>query len=142
VHDAEGRTVFSEEGDQTLSESVGEDQLGADDENLSSARSRSELTLGVNPLKKLPTPSCLTMLRMMDMPPSLLSKLAFCIRVLTTSRGAATVMEATAPAMDATKSASQHTPVMLRTLAPCGRGVIRDFEEVLLGCSGSTEKLS
>ncbi|OWT40967.1 hypothetical protein C362_01181 [Cryptococcus neoformans Bt1] len=37
-------------------------------------------------------------------PPTLDPKLAFWIRVLTTSRGAATVMEATAPAMEATKS--------------------------------------
>jgi F0F1-type ATP synthase epsilon subunit len=37
-------------------------------------------------------------------PETSLWKWAFWIRVLTTSSGAATVMEATAPAMDATKS--------------------------------------
>jgi hypothetical protein len=36
-------------------------------------------------------------------PETLCSKLAFCIRVLTVSSGAATVIEATAPAMDAIK---------------------------------------
>lgn len=62
------------------------------------------LTLGVNPLKKAPTPSCLIMSLIMVAPPTLDPKLAFWIRVLTTSRGAATVMEATAPAIEATKS--------------------------------------
>jgi len=36
-------------------------------------------------------------------PETLFSKFAFCMRVFTTSRGAATVIDATAPAIDATK---------------------------------------
>lgn len=67
-------------------------------------KKKSRLTLGVNPLKKAPTPSCLIMSLIMVAPPTLDPKLAFWIRVLTTSRGAATVMEATAPAIEATKS--------------------------------------
>jgi hypothetical protein len=62
------------------------------------------LTLGVRPLKKEPIPSVRTMSRMMVIPETLALKLAFWIRVLTTSRGAATVMEATAPVIEATKS--------------------------------------
>jgi len=60
-------------------------------------------SLGVRPLKNEVKPSCLAMLEMMRKPDSLASKLRFWIRVLTTSRGAETMSEAEAPAMDATK---------------------------------------
>lgn len=62
------------------------------------------LTLGVRPLKNEVIPSLATISRIMAAPPTLEPKLAFWIRVLTTSRGAATVIEATAPAIEATKS--------------------------------------
>jgi hypothetical protein len=62
------------------------------------------LTFGVRPLKNAPGPSVRIMSRMTAIPEMLVLKLAFWIRVLTTSRGAATVMEATAPAIEATKS--------------------------------------
>ena len=55
-------------------------------------------------MKNDPTPSCLIISLMIVIPPTCELKLAFWIRVLTTSSGAATVMEATAPPMDATKS--------------------------------------
>lgn len=64
----------------------------------------SQLTFGVKPLKKAPIPSVLTISRIMVIPPTCELKLAFWIRVLTTSNGEATVIEATAPAMEATKS--------------------------------------
>ena len=62
-----------------------------------------KLTLGVNPLKKAVGPSFLIRSLMTVTPCTLRSKLAFWIRVLTVSRGAATVIEATAPAMEAMK---------------------------------------
>lgn len=65
---------------------------------------RAERTFGVKPLKKAPIPSVLIISLMIAAPPTFELKLAFWIRVLTTSRGAATVMDATAPATDATKS--------------------------------------
>jgi hypothetical protein len=55
-------------------------------------------------LKNDLNPSWRTISRMMVAPETSLWKCAFWIRVLTTSSGAATVMDATAPAMDATKS--------------------------------------
>jgi hypothetical protein len=58
-------------------------------------------------LKKAPTPSVLTISLIIAIPPTLLLKLAFCILVLTTSRGEATVMDATAPAIEPTKSFCQ-----------------------------------
>jgi hypothetical protein len=107
-----GLTVFAKEGDERLSEGVREDELGSDNQDLDisdmleeSLRKRSRHTFGVNPLKNDPTPSCLIISLMMVMPPTCELKLAFWIRVLTTSSGAATVMEATAPPIDATKSA-------------------------------------
>lgn len=62
-------------------------------------------TLGVRPLKNELAPSVLSISLMTATPETLVLKLAFWIRVLTTSRGAATVIDATAPATDATKSA-------------------------------------
>jgi hypothetical protein len=56
-------------------------------------------------LKNAPTPSVLIISLMIAAPPTLELKFAFCIRVFTTSNGDATAMEATAPAIDATKSA-------------------------------------
>jgi hypothetical protein len=61
------------------------------------------LAFGVRPLKKAVGPSCLIRSLMTVIPGTLCSKFAFWIRVLTVSRGAATVIEATAPAMDAMK---------------------------------------
>ncbi len=61
------------------------------------------LTLGVSPLKKAEGPSCLMRSFTTVKPETLRSKLAFCIRVLTVSRGAATVIDATAPAIEAMK---------------------------------------
>ena len=60
-------------------------------------------TLGVRPLKNAVKPSCLIMSRIIVTPPTLDSKLAFWIRVLTTSSGAATVILAMLPAILATK---------------------------------------
>jgi hypothetical protein len=54
-------------------------------------------------LKNAPAPSFFTSSRTTVKPGTLLSKLAFWMRVLTTSSGAATVMDATAPAMEAMK---------------------------------------
>lgn len=59
--------------------------------------------LGVRPLKRALGPSFLTRSLSTCMPPTLFSKLAFWILVLIVSRGAATVMEATAPAIEAIK---------------------------------------
>lgn len=70
-------------------------------------RSGTQRTLGVSPLKNALGPSSLKRFFTIVTPPTLLSKLAFCIRVLIVSRGAATVMEATAPAMEATKFCDQ-----------------------------------
>jgi hypothetical protein len=58
---------------------------------------------GVRPLKKLVKPSFFIMLLSIRKPLSGLSKFRFCIRVLMTSRGADTIREAEAPAMEATK---------------------------------------
>ncbi|OWZ34351.1 hypothetical protein C347_01735 [Cryptococcus neoformans AD2-60a] len=82
-------------------------------------------------------------------PPTLDPKLAFWIRVLTTSRGAATVMEATAPAMEATKSIQvfpffsfiQHEIALRLTLSPGGRRVVGKLEQELFGHGRPTEQL-
>ena len=66
-------------------------------------KNKTKLTLGVKPLKKAVGPSFLIRSLMTVTPCTLRSKLAFWIRVLTVSRGAATVIEATAPAMEAMK---------------------------------------
>jgi hypothetical protein len=60
-------------------------------------------SFGTRPLKNADGPSCLAMLERMRNPLSGLSKFRFCIRVLMTSRGADTMSEALAPAMEATK---------------------------------------
>lgn len=60
-------------------------------------------SLGVRPLKKLLGPSFFSMFETILNPLSGLSKLRFWIRVLTTSRGAETIKDALAPAMEATK---------------------------------------
>jgi len=60
-------------------------------------------TLGVRPLKKADAPSFLMRSFTTVIPWTLRSKFAFWIRVLTVSSGAATVMEATAPAIEAMK---------------------------------------
>ena len=44
---------------------------------------------------------------MIVIPLTFVPKFEFCIRVFTTSSGAATVIEATAPAMEATKSGDE-----------------------------------
>jgi len=62
-----------------------------------------KFTFGVKPLKKAVGPSCLMSSFTTVIPCTFLSKFAFCIRVFTVSRGAATVIEATAPAIDAMK---------------------------------------
>ena len=64
---------------------------------------RNSRTFGVRPLNSADAPSSLRRSLMTVTPETLFSKLAFWIRVLMGSRGAATVMDATAPAMDATK---------------------------------------
>lgn len=103
-------------------------------------------TLGVRPLKNDPGPSVRTISLIIAQPERLLLKLAFWIRVLTTSRGAATVIEATAPAIEATKSAVSeshhcHVSILPLTLSPGGLGVVLNVEEVLLGQGGTTEEL-
>ena len=60
-------------------------------------------TFGVSPLKKAVGPSFLIKSLTTISPPTLDSKFAFCIRVFTVSRGAATVIEAMAPTTDAMK---------------------------------------
>jgi hypothetical protein len=62
-----------------------------------------ESTLGVSPLKNAVGPSFFNRSLITTTPGTLCSKLAFWIRVLMVSRGAAMVMEATAPATDAIK---------------------------------------
>jgi hypothetical protein len=64
-------------------------------------------SFGVNPLKKLLMPSCLTMLLMIRSPDSGFSNFRAWIRVLITSRGAETTRDALAPAMEATKFCPQ-----------------------------------
>lgn len=66
-------------------------------------RKKGSRTLGVKPLKKAVGPSFLMRSFTTVTPETLRSKLAFWIRVLTVSRGAATVMDATAPAIEAMK---------------------------------------
>ena len=103
--------VLGEPGDERLREGVAEDELRADDEDLRGDgaisprvdRTGAGRTLGVRPLKSAAGPSCLTRSRTTAAPETLFSKLAFWMRVLTVSSGAATVMDATAPATDATK---------------------------------------
>lgn len=60
-------------------------------------------SFGVRPLKKLVKPSFFIMLETILNPLSGFSKLRFCIRVLMTSRGAETMREAEAPAIEAMK---------------------------------------
>ena len=60
-------------------------------------------TFGVNPLKKLVSPSFLIILSTILNPRSGFSKFLFWIRVLITSSGAEMIIEADAPAMDAIK---------------------------------------
>ena len=60
-------------------------------------------SLGVSPLKKADGPSFFIILAIILTPLSGLSKLRFWILVLTTSRGAETIREAEAPAMEAMK---------------------------------------
>lgn len=60
-------------------------------------------SFGTSPLKNAVGPSCLAMLLIILNPDCASSKLRFWIRVLTTSRGAETIREAEAPAMEATK---------------------------------------
>jgi hypothetical protein len=64
---------------------------------------RRRLALGVNPLKKAVGPSCFKRSFTTTTPETFRSKLAFWIRVLTVSNGAAIVIEATAPAIEAIK---------------------------------------
>lgn len=64
-------------------------------------------SLGVNPLKKLVNPSFLTMFPTILNPLSGFSKFRFCILVLITSKGAETINDADAPAIDATKFCAQ-----------------------------------
>lgn len=60
-------------------------------------------SLGVRPLKKAVGPSCFIMFAMILTPLSGFSKFRFWILVLTTSRGAETIKDAEAPAMEAIK---------------------------------------
>jgi hypothetical protein len=60
-------------------------------------------SLGVRPLKKEVMPSFFIMLDTILMPLSGFSKFLFWMRVLMTSRGAETMSEAVAPAIEATK---------------------------------------
>lgn len=60
-------------------------------------------SFGVKPLKKLENPSFFAILLRIRKPLSGLSKFRFWIRVFMTSRGAETMREAEAPAMEATK---------------------------------------
>lgn len=64
-------------------------------------------SLGVRPLKKLESPSFLIILPTILKPLFGLSKFRFWMRVLITSKGADTMSDAEAPAMDATKFCSQ-----------------------------------
>jgi len=103
--------VFSEEGDQGLCEGITEDKFWADNKDLcdevrglANALERNrESTFGVKPLKKAVEPSFLRSSLITVTPCTLRSKFAFCIRVFTVSSGAATVIEATAPATEAMK---------------------------------------
>lgn len=60
-------------------------------------------SFGVKPLKKLLKPSFLTMFPTILKPLSGFSKFRFWILVLMTSKGAETISDADAPAIDATK---------------------------------------
>ena len=60
-------------------------------------------SFGVRPLKKLVKPSFLIILETIRKPLSGLSKFRFWILVFMTSRGAETIRDALAPAIDATK---------------------------------------
>ena len=65
--------------------------------------SKTERTFGVRPLNRAAGPSCLIRSLTTVTPESLVSKFWFWMRVLTVSRGAAMVIDATAPATDAIK---------------------------------------
>jgi hypothetical protein len=60
-------------------------------------------TLGVSPLKSAMGPSSRSKSRTIVTPRVFCSKFAFWMRVLIVSRGAATVIDATAPATEATR---------------------------------------
>lgn len=60
-------------------------------------------SFGVRPLKNEVGPSIFIMLEMIRKPLSGFSKFLFCIRVLMTSKGAETMSDALAPAIEATK---------------------------------------
>lgn len=104
--------VATKERNQGLCQSITEHKLGSHDNDLkgkmhiSVKQNRAFFvlrTLGVNPLKSAVIPSFFIRSLITTEPDTLCSKLAFCIRVLTVSRGAATVIDATAPAMEAMK---------------------------------------
>jgi hypothetical protein len=67
------------------------------------SKSQTALTFGVNPLKKAVGPSSLSRSFTTTIPETFRSKFAFCMRVLIVSNGAAIVIDATAPAMEAMK---------------------------------------
>lgn len=71
--------------------------------NANVAPAKTTLTFGVSPLKKARGPSFLNRSFTTTTPDTFRSKLAFWMRVLIVSSGAATVMDATAPAIEAMK---------------------------------------
>lgn len=120
VERVDGRLdVFREQRDERLRQRVAEDKLRANDQDLQHrtknkvspilqeerrrSSSRTEHTFGVRPLNRPPMPSLRTSSRKTTRPWTRVSKFAFWMRVLMTSSGAATVMLATAPAIEATK---------------------------------------
>lgn len=124
--------VFREQRDQRLRQRIAKDEFRPNDQDLATApqnktkisphrsqehifkrkdaggsrsrsRSRRARTFGVRPLNRPPMPSLRTSSRKTTRPWTRVSKFAFWMRVLMTSSGAATVMLATAPAIEATK---------------------------------------
>lgn len=107
--------VVGEPRDERLRHRVAEHELRPNHENLQRRQHRelftqlhivakqSPFTLGVKPLNNALAPSSFNISEMTFTPLTFVSKFAFWILVFTVSRGAATVIEATAPATEATK---------------------------------------
>lgn len=111
IHEYEKRSLYTQNPDIHLQKTKAPAHKTLSKAGISVCASQNENTsfgpvmrsLGVSPLKKLVTPSFFIMLPTILNPLSGFSKFLFCIRVLMTSRGAETIKEALAPAMEAMK---------------------------------------
>lgn len=107
--------VIRKEGNQRLRQGITKHQLRANNEDLKvpkaislyRQRMSTRHTLGVSPLKNAVGPSSRNRSFTTTTPETLRSKLAFWIRVFIVSSGAAIVIDATAPAIEAMKFCAQ-----------------------------------